>query len=89
MPSPNQTEKETKHLFFDLLELDPLVEEDSIVMSVLSNIISKYGTYDIALLSCKDLRSIGANLTFYLFWDVKSIQFHLKHPKKDRALLNQ
>ena len=49
MHSPNQIEKEMSHLFFNLLELDPEDKEDSIFMSVLSDIVSKYEINAIAL----------------------------------------
>ena len=79
MPSPNQTGKEINHLFFNLLELYPEDEEESIFMGVLSKIASKHGMYLINILSYEDLRSIGTNFTFYLAAEVKSIQLHLKH----------
>ena len=43
MLSPDQIEKDRSHLFFSLIELDPEDEEESIFMSVLSNIASKHG----------------------------------------------
>ena len=39
------------HISFKLLELDPEEEEDSIFISVLSDILSKYGADAIALLT--------------------------------------
>ena len=79
MPSPNQTEKETNHLFFNLIELDPEDEEDSIFMSVLNDITSKCGIGTIDLLPREDLHSTRLNLPDCLAVEVKSLQHYLKH----------
>ena len=55
MASPDQTEKETSRLFFKLLELDPEDQEESIFMSVLSDIASNHGTDAISLFPTKVL----------------------------------
>ena len=83
MPLPNQIEKEISHLFFNLLELDLEDEEESIFMSVVSDIDSKVGVEAIALLSCEDLRSIGTNLPFCLAVEFKSLQLHLHHLQEE------
>ena len=58
---------------FNLIELDLEYEEESIFMSVLSNISSKRGMDAIALLIFENLRSTCASLPFYLGAKVKSL----------------
>ena len=79
MPSPNQVEKEMNHLFLNFLELDPEDEEWPIFMSVLRDIASKHGTFDMPILSHEDLRRMSANLPICLGVEVKSLQLHLKY----------
>ena len=64
MTSPNQIDKYTSRLFFNLIELDPKDEEESMFMSVLSDMMSKHGLDAMPRVSCEDLRIIGANLPF-------------------------
>ena len=55
MPSPNQTKKKMDHIFFNLFELDPEDEDDSIFGRILIIKWSKDGTNDMVLLPCKEL----------------------------------
>ena len=66
MPSPNQAEKEKSQIFFNIFELDPDDEYDSIFISFLNDIVSKLGRDTIALLPREDLRSTGLNVPVYL-----------------------
>ena len=70
------------HLFFNLFELDPEDEEDSILMSVLRKIVSKYGLCAIDLFPHGDIRRKGLKLPLRLAVEVKSLQFYLKHLKE-------
>ena len=79
MPLSNQIKKETNHVFFSLLELDPEGKEESTFMSVLSDIASKHGTDVIDLSPYEETRSAGSSLPFYLVVEIKSLQFCLKH----------
>ena len=79
MHSPNQIEKEMNHLLFNLFELDPEDEEESIFISILRDIASKNGADCMALFPYKDLHITGLNLPIHLSVEVKSIQFYLKH----------
>ena len=67
------------HLFFNLLELHPEDEEESIFMRFLRDIASKQGTDSIVIFPSEDLRITGLNLPIRLVVEVKSIQFCLKH----------
>ena len=77
MTSPTQIEKE--NTFFNLLELDLEDEEDSIFMSVLSDIASKRGMDTTAFFPSEDLRSTILNLPTFLVVKAKSLHLHLKH----------
>ena len=78
MPSSNQTEKEMSHLFFNIFELDPKDEKESIFMSILSDLASKHALDAIALLLHECLRRKGLNLPIRLAMEVKSIKFCLQ-----------
>ena len=71
------------HLFFNLFELDLEDEEDSIFMSVLSDIASKYGVDATILFTCEDLCSTCLNLPICLALEVKLCQFYLKHLQEE------
>ena len=80
MPSPNQTKKEMCRIFFNIFELDPKDEDDSIFTSILSRKLSQDGTDAAVLLSYEELGKIktkvdkkGTSLPSYLLGKIKSL----------------
>ena len=61
------------HIFFNLLELDPEIEEDSILMGVLNGMGLKHKMHVIALFLHEYLRSTCLNLPILLAVEVKSL----------------
>ena len=59
------------HIFFNLFELDPENEEDSVFMCALNEIASKHGIDAMCLLPSEDLRSAVLNLTIHLAVEAK------------------
>ena len=67
------------HLFFNLFELDPENEEDSIFMVVLNDATSKHGMKAMALLEHEELYSTYLSVPIRMAVEVNSLQFYLKN----------